>query len=218
MKKTGIVAQNILLPENVDMTSWACIACDQFTSELKYWQDLQASLQGKRTTLDLILPEIYLNNNPDERIEKINENISEYLDSGVFKTLDKGFILTVRSTPYVKRRIGLVGAVDLEEYEFTAGKKSLIRSTEGTITERIPPRLKIRKDAAVEFPHVMVLCDDEKREIIEGLYENRESLEKLYDFDLNMGGGHIEGYFVSDYEQVLEKFSHLLDDDRLISK
>lgn len=218
MKKTGIVAQNILLPENVDMTSWACIACDQFTSELKYWQDLQASLQGKRTTLDLILPEIYLNNNPDERIEKINENISEYLDSGVFKTLDKGFILTVRSTPYVKRRIGLVGAVDLEEYEFTAGKKSLIRSTEGTITERIPPRLKIRENAKVEFPHIMVLFDDEKREICEQLYENRDKLEKVYDFELNAGGGHITGYFVEDYKSVLNKFEELLDEQRLIAK
>jgi hypothetical protein len=127
-------------------------------------------------------------------------------------------VLTVRSTPYVARRIGLVGAVDLEKYEYSPKSDALIRATEGTIEERIPPRLKIRKDADVEFPHVMVLFDDEKREITEELYENRTSLEKLYDFELNMGGGHIEGYFVEDYQAVIGKFNQLLDSQRLISK
>lgn len=218
MIDTGLKAAEILLPVTDDMTSWACIACDQFTSETEYWQTLEQQVSGKKTTLDMVLPEIYLTGDYDQRIAQINKNIDKYFSSGVFKTLPKGFVLTVRSTPYVKRRIGLVGAIDLEKYEYSKKSSALIRSTEGTIEERIPPRLKIRKDAAVEFPHVMVLCDDEKKEIIEGLYDSRASLEKLYDFELNMGGGHIEGYLVSDSQKVLEKFSKLLDDERLIAK
>ncbi|MBQ7349033.1 MAG: DUF1015 domain-containing protein [Clostridia bacterium] len=218
MIETGIVATNILLPETEDMTAWATIACDQFTSEPEFWNELGKLVSGKRTTLDLTLPEIYLEDNADARIEKINNNITEYINSGVFKTLDKGFILTIRSTPFVKKRIGLVGAVDLEKYEYSQKSEALVRSTEGTIEERIPPRLKIRKNAGTEFPHIMILFDDEKREITERLYENRSKLTKLYDFELNMGGGHIEGYFVPDYNAVLEQFSALLNDARLTAK
>ena len=160
MIETGIVATNILLPETEDMTAWATIACDQFTSEPEFWNELGKLVSGKRTTLDLTLPEIYLEDNADARIEKINNNITEYINSGVFKTLDKGFILTIRSTPFVKKRIGLVGAVDLEKYEYSQKSEALVRSTEGTIEERIPPRLKIRKNAGTEFPHIMILFDN----------------------------------------------------------
>ena len=218
MKDVGIKADKILLPETEDMRAWACIACDQFTSEIEYWKELESQVKGKRTTLDLTLPEIYLEDNADERIKGINANIKEYLNSGVFKDYGKGFILTVRKTPYVERRIGLVAAVDLDKYEYTQKSNSLIRATEGTIEERIPPRLKIRKDADVEFPHVMVLFDDEKREITESLYAKKESLKKIYDFELNMGGGSIEGYFVDDVDFVLNKFAGLIDKERLIAK
>ncbi len=216
MKETGLTSAKILLPNDCDMSAWACIACDQFTSETEYWDKLKQTVSGKKTTLDLTLPEIYLEDEPDKRIEKINQNIKNYLESGVFKALDDGFVLTVRKTPFVERRIGLVGALDLEKYEY-AKSGALIRATEGTIEERIPPRLKIRKDADVEFPHVMVLFDDEKREITEKLYENRQNLTKLYDFELNMGGGSIEGYFVP-ADGIKEKFSNLLDEERLIAK
>ncbi len=212
---TGIKAVKILLPETDDMTAWACIACDQFTSETEYWETLKRFVSGKPTTLDLVLPEIYLDGNTDEKIAKINRNIDDYCAKGLFRELREGFILTVRSTPFVKRRIGLIGAVDLEQYDYVAGSRSLIRATEGTIEERIPPRLKIRKDAAVEFPHVMVLFDDEKREITEPLYENRGKYEKLYDFDLNMGGGHIEGWFIENSADVAKKFEKLLDPARI---
>lgn len=218
MKDVGLKADKILLPKTDDMRAWACIACDQFTSEIDYWKELESQVKGKRTTLDLTLPEIYLEDNADERIKNINLNIKEYLRSGVFKDYGKGFILTVRKTPFVDRRIGLVAAIDLDKYEYTQKSDSLIRATEGTIEERIPPRLKIRKDADVEFPHVMVLFDDEKREITESLYEKRESLKKIYDFELNMGGGSIEGYFVDDFDFVLNKFEGLLDTERLVKK
>ncbi len=216
--KNCIFTDNILLPDVQDMSAWACIACDQFTSEKDYWDSLKEIVKGKRTTLDLTLPEIYLEDEPDKRIANINANIKEYLDSGVFKTFGKGFVLTVRKTPFVERRIGLMAAIDLECYEYSAKSDALIRATEGTIEERIPPRLKIRKDADVEFPHVMVLFDDEKREITEDLYAKRDSFKKIYDFTLNMGGGSIEGYYVEDTASVIEKFNGLLNEERLVKK
>ena len=218
MKNTGIASAKILLPKNVDFTAWSVVACDQFTGEIEYWKQLEKEVAGSRTTLDLVLPEVYLNDKPEERIAKINANIAEYLQSGVFEELKEGFILTVRKTPYVERRIGLMGAIDLEQYEYGKKTSSLIRATEGTVEERIPPRLKIRKDALVEFPHVMVLFDDEKREITEPLYENREKYQKIYDFDLNMNGGHVEGYFIPEIEQIKQKFSNLLDGERTAKK
>ena len=217
MEKTGLSVDKILLPKG-NFEKWACIACDQFTSEHEYWEKLREQVNGAKTTLDLVLPEIYLSDNADERIKQINRNIKDYLNGGVFNQMEKGFILTVRKTPYVERRIGLMGVIDLDEYDFSQKSSALIRATEGTIEERIPPRLKIRKDADVEFPHVMVLFDDEKREITEKLYENRANLKKLYDFELNMGGGHVEGYFVSEYDGVIEQFSNLLDEKRLTEK
>ena len=218
MIETGLKADNILLPNVEDMSAWACIACDQFTSEKEYWDELKQKVSGKRTTLDLTLPEIYLEDDAPSRIAKINANIKQYLADGVFNKLDKGFILTIRKTPFVEKRIGLMVAIDLEKYEYSPKSDALIRATEGTIEERIPPRLKIRKDADVEFPHVMVLFDDEKREITETLYKNKDKYEKLYDFTLNMGGGHIEGYFVNDFDSVIKQFERLLDSERLIKK
>ena len=218
MKEIAIRKDKILLPKVDDMQAWACIACDQFTSEKDYWDKLQKDVCGKRTTLDLTLPEIYLEDNADARIKKINENIKNYLTDGVFTSYGEGFILTVRKTPFVERRIGLMAAIDLEKYEYSKKSDSLIRATEGTIEERIPPRLKIRKDADVEFPHVMVLFDDEKREITEDLYARRETFKKIYDFTLNMGGGSIEGYYIEDTDAIMQKFAALLDEERLTAK
>ncbi len=218
MKEIAIKKDKILLPKVDDMQAWACIACDQFTSEKDYWDKLEKDVSGKRTTLDLTLPEIYLEDNAYARIKKINENIKNYLNDGVFTSFGEGFILTVRKTPFVERRIGLMVAIDLEKYEYSKKSDSLIRATEGTIEERIPPRLKIRKDADVEFPHVMVLFDDEKREITEDLYARRETFKKIYDFTLNMGGGSIEGYYIEDTDAIMQKFSSLLDEERLIKK
>ena len=218
MQKAIIKADNILLPNVDDLSAWACVACDQFTSEIDYWQTLQKQIGSKKSTLNLTLPEIYLEDQPEKRIEKINENIREYLRDGVFKTLKNGFVLTIRKTPFVERRIGLMASIDLEEYDYSQKSDALIRATEGTIEERIPPRLKIRKNADVEFPHVMVLFDDENKEITEKLFEEREKFEKLYDFTLNMGGGSIEGYFIEDSDAIIQKFINLLDEERLIKK
>lgn len=216
--ENAIKSTEILLPNVKDYTKWACIACDQFTSEKEYWDKLREFVGDAPSTLNLTLPEIYLDGTEDKRIEIINKNITDYLNRGIFKSLGDGFILTVRSTSYVDRRIGLVGALDLEKYEYTSKNSALVRATEGTIEERIPPRLKIRKDALVEFPHVMVLFDDEKREITEKLYEERSNFTKVYDFDLNMGGGHVEGYFIGKEYKLEDKFLALLDEERLTKK
>ena len=217
--ENAIKSTKIVLPQVEDMTAWACIACDQFTSEHDYWDKLYALVGDKPSVLNLVLPEIYLDGTEDKRIEKINSNITNYLNKGILQELkEEGFILTIRKTPFVERRIGLLGALDLEKYEYTQKNEALVRATEGTIEERIPPRLKIRKNAEVEFPHVMVLFDDEKREITEKLYENRDKLKKIYDFKLNMGGGEIEGYFVNKSFNIEEKFASLLDEQRLIEK
>ncbi len=218
MKETGIVAAEILLPQVKELTAFACVACDQFTGDESYWSALRESVKDKPSALNLVLPEIYLGSGQEERIKEINRSIDEYLRKGFFRTLPRGFVLTVRETPFVKRRIGIIGAVDLEKYEYAKKSSALVRSTEGTIEERIPPRLAIRKNAAAEFPHIMILFDDEKREIAEGLYARRDSFEKLYDFPLNMGGGRVAGWFVPEKEGVEEAFGGLLDKERLIKK
>ena len=215
---TGIKEAKILIPNVEDYSSWAVIACDQFTSEPEYWKQLEKEVANKPSALNVVYPEIYLKDRPEERIAKINKTMQEYLENGIFRPLDEGFVLTIRSTPFVEKRVGLIACIDLDEYDFAKGSKPLIRATESTIEERIPPRLKIRKDAPLEFPHVMVLIDDEKREIIEDLYARKEEFEKIYDFTLNMGGGHIEGYYIPKSENVIEKFSSLLDEERLIKK
>ena len=216
--ETGFNPAKILIPKVAAMDKWSCIACDQFTSEKEYWDKLAEFVGDAKSTLKLTLPEIYLNDNADKRIEDINENIRSYLADGTFYELEKGYVLTVRSTKFVKRRIGIVACIDLEKYDYQKGVKPLVRATEGTIEERIPPRLKIRKNAEIELPHIMILYDDEKREIAEKLYERRNEFKKLYDFDLNMDGGHIEGYFVPESENLCEKFAALLDEKRLKGK
>lgn len=214
--KNAFNACEILLPNTDDFSSFAVIACDQFTSNEGYWKQLKNQVDGKLTVLDMILPEIYLSSSTDDDIKKIGQNIKNYVKTA--KKLPKGLILTVRRTPYVERRIGLIGAIDLEEYDYHKGSTSLIRATEGTVEDRLPPRLKIRKDAVMEFPHVMVFIDDRRREVVEDVYKNKDMLEKIYDFDLNMDGGKLEGYFIKDYQTVIDKMNALLDDDRLKSK
>ncbi len=213
---TCVFGADVLLPNTDDYTSFAVVACDQFTSNGEYWQELADLTKGKLTALDMILPEYYLNGDYSSRIQTINENIKNYVNQAV--VLKNSMVLTVRETASGIKRTGLVLAVDLEAYNFIKGEKPLIRPTEATIQDRIPPRLKIRQDASAEFPHVMMFIDDEKRSIVEGLYANRSALEKVYDFNLNMDGGHLTGYRVTDIKKVQDGFNALIERDRLINK
>ncbi|MDY4559199.1 MAG: DUF1015 domain-containing protein [Eubacteriales bacterium] len=203
-------AKEILLPNSVDMSKWSVVSCDQFTSQPEYWNALREYIGDSYSTLDLIFPEVYLGDaDEDERICKIDANMDRYITSSVFKKIENGYVLVERTTKSGVKRIGLVGAVDLEDFDFSANAKSVIRPTEGVVSSRIPPRLKIRKDASLELPHIMLLIDDPSFKVIEPIYENRNKLEKLYDFELNMGGGHLVGYKVPESEV---DFDFLLDE------
>ena len=187
---------DILLPKVAEPEKWAVVSCDQFTSQRDYWQTLEAFVGDSPSTLKLIFPEVYLEDEgEEERTNKINATMKEYLDSNVFYTLKDSFILVKRDTEY-RSRLGLMVAIDLEDYSYNYPTEAPLRATEGVVPSRIPPRLKIRKNAPIELPHILIVADDRKGRIIEDLYEKRDCFEKLYDFDLNMKGGHLTGYKV----------------------
>ncbi|HWS30905.1 MAG TPA: DUF1015 domain-containing protein [Clostridia bacterium] len=200
----GVKVPRILLPnEHVDMQKWAVVACDQFTSQPDYWAETEQIVGEAPSTLRLMLPEMYLDKPGEaERIESINEHMRRYMDSGVLEEKPEGFVF-VRRTVDGKTRNGLIVALDLEAYDYNKGASTLIRATEGTIVERIPPRLRIRKDAPLELPHILVLIDDPDRTVIEPLAASIKEAEKLYDFELMQHGGHIEGYLYSGEKHIL---------------
>ncbi|MBQ7293446.1 MAG: DUF1015 domain-containing protein [Clostridia bacterium] len=189
---------DILMPDfnKVDGAKWSVIACDQHTSEPEYWEEAKAISGGSPTTLELILPEVYLSET-DKRVPKINATMLKYVDNVLVEHKDS-LIYVERTQSDGAVRRGLVGKIDLEAYDYRKGATSLVRATEGTVLDRIPPRVAVRRDAAIELPHVMVLIDDPKKTVIEPEISACESYEKAYDFELMLGGGHIKGYFVSD--------------------
>lgn len=213
MNKSIVVAPHILLPKpGTDMSLYAVIACDQFTSQIEYWNELKSGIGDKLSTFHMIYPEAYLENtNQEEYIKNINNNINRYLKDNQLVDMGECFILVERVTDYGVKRLGLVLSIDLEEYSYKRGVPCSIKASEATIEERIPPRLKIRKDAAIELPHTLLLFDDKERTIIEHLYAHRENLKCVYDFDLNQRGGHIKGYLVKNTKQVIDQFNKLYE-------
>ena len=190
--KSCIAIPRIILPRK-GFEKWAVIACDQFTSDRAYWKRVEEEVGQEPSTLRFILPEAYLGENDDERIEEIHENMYAALEQGVTEKLLRGAILTVRTTESGVRR-GIVAALDLEAYTMGKGVSSPIRSSEEVVPSRLPARVKMRRGAPLEFPHAMVFYKDPKDKIMKGLLH--EDLELLYDFDLMEGGGHIKGYFL----------------------
>ena len=201
--KVGVKVPEILLPQKgTDMTKWAVVACDQYTSQPEYWAETERIVGDAPSTLRLMLPEMYLEKPGEaERIEKINATMKQYLDSGILENIGQGLMYVERRAG-ANTRHGLIVALDLECYDYTKGSTTLIRATEGTIVERIPPRLRIRKDAPVELPHILVLIDDPERTVIEPIGESVGDADKRYDFELMQNGGHIKGYFVKDEVRV----------------
>ena len=186
---------DILLPGEADMTKWAVVACDQFTSQPEYWQAVEDTVGDAPSALRLILPEAQLNApDVDERIAAINGTMERYLDGGVFRTYPDALFYIERTQSDGRVRRGLIGRIDLEHYDFTPGSGALIRATEGTVLSRIPPRVRVRRDAPIELPHVMLLIDDPDRTVIEPLAAGTDTMEKLYDFELQQGGGHLKGW------------------------
>ena len=195
---TAFKAADILLPKSgTDLTKWSVVACDQYTSQPEYWNETEKIVGGAPSTLDLILPEVYLENSDvAQRIEKIHESMKKYIADGLFEEYKNSKIYVERMTAD-GMRAGLVGMIDLEEYDYRKGSTSSVRATEATVVERIPPRIKVRNGAPLELPHIMILIDDGAETVIEPLTAKKSQMKKLYDFDLMQKGGHISGYLLS---------------------
>ena len=212
---------NILLPKNVDMTKWSVVACDQYTSEMEYWDDVYKIVGDNPSTLKITLPEIFLEESDvANRIEKINATMKEYIDEDIFEEYKNAMIYLERKQKDGRVREGLMGMIDLEDYSYEKGSQTLIRATEKTVIERIPPRLKVRENALLELPHIMILIDDEKKEIIENLKNKVNDEDKVYDFELMKDGGHIKGYKLNDetIDEVIDKLEGLTDRDYFENK
>ena len=204
---------DIMLPKDAPMEKWAVIACDQFTSDYDYWQRVRANAEGCPSTINLVLPEAILGT-PEEETQTalINKTMGEYIENGVFTTYANSFVYVERTMENGTIRKGLVGMVDLEAYDFTQGATADIRATERTVIERIPPRVKVRKDAPVELPHIIMLVDDHDKVLIEPITAKKDSLKKVYECDLMEDGGHIAGWIVEGadveaFNAVFEEYS-----------
>ena len=211
----GVCIPEILLPAaGIDMERWACVACDQYTSQPNYWERVEQYVGQAPSTLRLMLPEIYLGCPGEaERIEAIRQTMREYLENGVLQSRGEGMVYLERTAAGRMRR-GVMLALDLERYDYRKGSQTLIRATEGTIPERIPPRLRVRRGAALELPHILVLIDDPAGTVIEPLAAQNEAMEPLYDTDLMEQGGHIRGWMLRDdktVESVLDALEALTD-------
>lgn len=212
---------NILLPKNTDMTKWSVVACDQYTSEPEYWNSVREIVGSNPSTLNLTLPEIYLEESDvEERIKKINQNMEELVNMDFFNEYSDSMIYLERTQEDGKVREGLMGIVDLEDYSYEKGSQTLIRATEKTVIERIPPRVKVRENALLELPHIMILIDDEKKNIIESLKNKVTESDIVYDFDLMKNGGHIKGYLLNNetMDEVDERLECLADKDYFENK
>lgn len=188
---------DILLPKT-NFENWSVIACDQYTSEPEYWQNVKTAAGDKPSALNIILPEVYLLADNSEKIEKINQNMQKYLENDIFTEYKDSLIYVERIQSDGKLRRGIVGKIDLECYDYRSGSDAEIRATEQTVLSRIPPRVEIRKNAPLEMPHVMLLFDDVKDRIFSYLAENKDGFKTVYDFTLMCNAGSIKGYLLNE--------------------
>lgn len=203
LTRLGITVPEFLLPgAGTDLAKWAVVACDQYTSDHAYWKRVEAAVGEAPSTLRLTLPEIFLES-PDvpERIADIHAAMADYQAKGLLEGRE-GFVYIRRTTEHSGTREGLLVAMDLERYDYSKDSKSLIRATEGTIVERIPPRLAVRRAAPLELPHIMILVDDPERSVIEGLAARTDAFEPAYDVELMENGGRLQGWVVASEAEV----------------
>ena len=195
---------DILLPQNCDYTKWSVVACDQYTSQPEYWQEVEELVGSAPSTLRLILPESCLDGPSVETdIMEVNNTMTRYLREERFCTLPASLIYVERRLDNLRLRRGLVGMVDLEQYDYEPGAEAQVRATEGTVMARIPPRVAVRKNAPLELPHVMLLADDPGKTVIEPLAARKDKMQKVYDFDLMERGGHIAGWLLDEESMAL---------------
>ena len=220
MNSTAFHNADILIPNSsVDMSKWAVIACDQYTSEPEYWDAVSANVGGAPSTLELILPELYLEDGDvSERISNIHKAMDKYIADGVFTEYKNAMVYVERVQSNGIVRKGLIGAIDLEKYDFSKGSTSEVRATEATVIERIPPRIKVRQGAPLELPHIMILIDDPEDTVIGAL--DKSSMKKLYNTKLMQNGGSITGYLVDEaaQEKIDSALSALADPDTFNKK
>ncbi len=199
MNKNIFQPAEILLPKDADMEKWAVIACDQFTSDQAYWDRVREKAGDAPSTIHLILPEAELGSAGEAaHIAQINRTMQDYMEQGVFAAYPESYVYVERTLENGTIRKGLIGKLDLDAYDYRPGSTSAIRATEKTVTERIPPRQRVRRNAPIELPHILMLCDDHEKKLIEPVAARKDSMQKLYDFDLMEGGGRIRGWLVAD--------------------
>ncbi|MBQ7756991.1 MAG: DUF1015 domain-containing protein [Oscillospiraceae bacterium] len=220
MSNTAFARADILLPKNENMEKWAVVACDQYTSEPEYWNETAKIVGESKSALKLILPEIYLEEEGvSERIEKIQKEMASYIESDTFTEYKNTLIYIERTQNDGKVRAGIVGAVDLEKYDYRKGSVSQVRATEATVVERIPPRMAVRRGAGLELPHIMILVDDPMKTVVEMVSASGDK-ELVYDFSLMQKGGSIKGWKLSDdlCEKVISALESLGDLDTFNKK
>ncbi len=204
LAECGIGIPEILIPrKNVALEKWAVVACDQFSSDTGYWENVKTRVGESPSTLKLILPECYLEDS-ESRVTEINRTMKAYLEEGILHSQGEGFIYLERSTPWALKRAGLMVALDLEAYSYEAGAECQIRPTEGTVLERLPVRAKIRENAVLDLPHILVLLNDPGNRVFGALEKRKNLFEKVYDFDLADEAGHLTGSLVSDADTLSE--------------
>lgn len=223
MNSTAFHNADILLPktDSADMYKWSVIACDQYTSEPEYWDQVNATVGNAPSTLNLILPELYLEQDGvDKRIDDIHSAMDKYIADGIFEEYKNAMVYVERVQSNGILRQGIVGAIDLEKYDFSKSSSSEVRATEATVIERIPPRIKVRQGASLELPHIMILIDDPECTAIEPLASQTDSMKKLYDTQLMQNGGSIKGWLLDDAQQekIDVALSDLADPDTFAKK
>lgn len=211
---------DILLPDHCDMHKWSVVACDQYSSQPEYWAALEELTKDAPSSLHLMLPEAYLEHTDQlAAAAEINRTMDEYLAGGVFRTLEQSYVYVERELNGGACRRGLVGVLDLDAYDYAHDSASPIRATEGTVESRLPPRVEVRRGAALEMPHILVFIDDPADRVMSLLTQRRASLPQLYDFDLSAGGGHIRGWQVSGTDaDALEQALDGLADPAMLRK
>ncbi len=206
-EELGIKAPKVLLPKEVKTDKWAVIACDQYTQNKEYWKQVEQNCKDQVSTLNLILPEVYLNSKDKaERIKKIQSTMKNYLEEGVFNDEKEEFIYIERKTAFGRTRKGLLAAINLDNYEWKPFSKALVRATEATILERIPPRMEIRKNASLELPHIMLLVNDPEHILVEasGDKVKKSGKSPLYSGNLMQKGGSITGWALDSEKELAE--------------
>ena len=202
----GVKIPKILLPKTLNIKTWATIACDQYTQDKQYWQQVYSTVGKEPSTVKITFPEVYLGEpGRQERIQNIKKEMQSYIDQGVFAPAQEEAVYLERTTKYGRVRHGLVVAIDLDTYEWKPFSKALIRATEATIVERIPPRMEIRKEAIIETPHIMLLVNDPNHLLVEGLGQRVIKNKPLYQGELMMNSGSVKGWAVSN-EYDIEYF------------